>query len=128
MLSLIKRKIIPNCHSVWKLDTSDYSPGQKELVYGIVQEYLPDGTIGKYDNALHDNNLLRLTKKLFEFQLITGCYHGDLHFNNVMVIKDPVTGAINDFRIIDYGRSVRIPKLGAFKNFLVLISFRRWIY
>lgn len=54
--------------------------------------------------------LRALRKTLLRFYKLTGSFHGDLHFENVLVILSKKNRSLKQIKIIDYGNTVPIQK------------------
>ena len=120
---LMKKKIIPKTYFVYEFVMSSkpinntyrkYIPWSR---FAYVQEFIEDSFFTKKTQITLEN-LRLLIKKSLEFQLISGYYHGDLNYTNLMAIREG--RKIIDFRLIDYGRAKPHGHLPLLKKYLEL--------
>lgn len=110
--TLIKQNIIPKCKCAYKL--INYFAPNMHMYGGYIQEFtgvpLGNAYVWTQNNSprvrrtfsLDLAELKTLLYKLYMFQKVTNCFHGDFHYNNILVINE---NGKKDFRIIDFGRS-----------------------
>ena len=82
-----------------------------EMGQSNVTHMTADRYVSKFPEQIQ-SFLRTLRKSLVQFYQLTGRFHGDLHFDNVMVILSHKKQSLKYIKIIDYGNTVPIQKDG----------------
>lgn len=105
--SLMREEIIPKVHATFKLNYStSKSIGARGNVGGYIQEFFGQ-SLNNMEYKLNLRELKEIVYKLDRFKQITGFFHGDIHFGNILYSPIIQKRTNNDnqqrysFRIID---------------------------
>lgn len=106
-------KVGVRVHSHGRLSKGNYyivmdhvEMGQSDVTHMTAERYV--SKFPKQQQAF----LRILRKRLLQFYQLTGRFHGDLHFQNVLVILSKKTKSLKQIKLIDYGNTVPIQNDG----------------